>query len=198
MRSKKRSFRRRRAAAKAVVAAIGAEMHNEALKHSLAMGLDEAVRVWDDVAARRQLAGLCDGRRRRRPEDRRRRSGDLRQGKRGCGHGPAHLPDRAQARLDDVELRLEDSGGRLRRRDDQGRAAAGRRQADRHQQAARRDQRDEGHQRAALPVVHRHPQGVEGGHSGLVAGRSGHRRADACTRASRPSRICRRATASSN
>lgn len=33
---------------KSVVAAIGAEMHTEALKHSLAMGLDEAVRVWDD------------------------------------------------------------------------------------------------------------------------------------------------------
>ncbi|MCB9449937.1 MAG: electron transfer flavoprotein subunit beta/FixA family protein [Anaerolineaceae bacterium] len=31
----------------AVVAAIGPEMHNEALKHSLAMGLNEAVRVWD-------------------------------------------------------------------------------------------------------------------------------------------------------
>lgn len=32
---------------KAVVVAIGEEMHNEALKHSLAMGLDEAYRVWD-------------------------------------------------------------------------------------------------------------------------------------------------------
>lgn len=32
---------------KAVVVAIGAEMHNEALKQSLAMGIDEAVRVWD-------------------------------------------------------------------------------------------------------------------------------------------------------
>ncbi len=32
---------------KATVIAIGAEMHNEALKHSLAMGLDEAARVWD-------------------------------------------------------------------------------------------------------------------------------------------------------
>jgi len=32
---------------KATVVAIGPEMHNEALKHSLAMGLDEAVRVWD-------------------------------------------------------------------------------------------------------------------------------------------------------
>ncbi|MCC6802387.1 MAG: electron transfer flavoprotein subunit beta/FixA family protein [Anaerolineae bacterium] len=32
---------------KSVVAAIGPEMHVEALKHSLAMGLDEAVRVWD-------------------------------------------------------------------------------------------------------------------------------------------------------
>ncbi len=30
---------------KAVVVAVGAEMHNEALKHSLAMGLDEAYRV---------------------------------------------------------------------------------------------------------------------------------------------------------
>jgi electron transfer flavoprotein beta subunit len=34
---------------KATVIAIGPEMHNEALKHSLAMGLDEAVRVWDDA-----------------------------------------------------------------------------------------------------------------------------------------------------
>lgn len=32
---------------KAVVIAVGPEMHNEALKHSLAMGLDEAARVWD-------------------------------------------------------------------------------------------------------------------------------------------------------
>jgi electron transfer flavoprotein beta subunit len=32
---------------KSTVLAIGPEMHNEALKHSLAMGLDEAVRVWD-------------------------------------------------------------------------------------------------------------------------------------------------------
>lgn len=32
---------------KATVIAIGPEMHNEALKHSLAMGLDEAARVWD-------------------------------------------------------------------------------------------------------------------------------------------------------
>ena len=35
-------------AAKAVVVAIGTELHNEALKHSLAMGLDEAARVWDE------------------------------------------------------------------------------------------------------------------------------------------------------
>lgn len=34
---------------KAVVVAIGPELHNDALKHSLAMGLDEAVRVWDDA-----------------------------------------------------------------------------------------------------------------------------------------------------
>jgi electron transfer flavoprotein beta subunit len=34
---------------KSVVVAIGSEMHNEALKHSLAMGLDEAARVWDDA-----------------------------------------------------------------------------------------------------------------------------------------------------
>lgn len=33
---------------KATVIAVGPEMHSEALKHSLAMGLDEAVRVWDD------------------------------------------------------------------------------------------------------------------------------------------------------
>jgi len=32
---------------KTTVIAIGPEMHNEALKHSLAMGLDEAARVWD-------------------------------------------------------------------------------------------------------------------------------------------------------
>ena len=32
---------------KAVVIAVGAEMHNEALKTSLAMGVNEAVRVWD-------------------------------------------------------------------------------------------------------------------------------------------------------
>ncbi|MCK6578506.1 MAG: electron transfer flavoprotein subunit beta/FixA family protein [Anaerolineae bacterium] len=34
-------------AGKAVVVAIGGELHNEALKHSLAMGLDEAARVED-------------------------------------------------------------------------------------------------------------------------------------------------------
>ena len=34
---------------KATVIAIGPEMHNEALKHSLAMGMDEAVRVWDSA-----------------------------------------------------------------------------------------------------------------------------------------------------
>lgn len=37
-----------RGAGKSIVVAIGTEMHNEALKHSLAMGLDEAYRVWDD------------------------------------------------------------------------------------------------------------------------------------------------------
>ncbi len=35
------------AGGKSTVIAIGAEMHNEALKHALAMGLDEAIRVWD-------------------------------------------------------------------------------------------------------------------------------------------------------
>lgn len=35
------------AGGKATVVAIGAEMHNDALKHSLAMGMDEAVRVED-------------------------------------------------------------------------------------------------------------------------------------------------------
>ncbi|MEZ4671204.1 MAG: electron transfer flavoprotein subunit beta/FixA family protein [Anaerolineae bacterium] len=35
------------AGGKATVIAIGPEFHNEALKHSLAMGLDEAARVWD-------------------------------------------------------------------------------------------------------------------------------------------------------
>ena len=32
---------------KATVIAVGSEMHNEALKHSLAMGMNEAARVWD-------------------------------------------------------------------------------------------------------------------------------------------------------
>lgn len=35
------------AGGKATVIAVGSEMHNESLKHSLAMGLDEAARVWD-------------------------------------------------------------------------------------------------------------------------------------------------------
>lgn len=35
------------AGGKATVIAIGPEMHNEALKHALAMGVDEAARVWD-------------------------------------------------------------------------------------------------------------------------------------------------------
>ena len=37
------------AGTKAVVVAIGPELHNEALKHSLAMGLDEAARVSDEA-----------------------------------------------------------------------------------------------------------------------------------------------------
>lgn len=37
------------AGGKATVVAIGADMHNEALKHSIAMGLDAAVRVFDDA-----------------------------------------------------------------------------------------------------------------------------------------------------
>ncbi len=37
------------AGGKAAVIAIGAPMHDEALKHSLAMGVDEAYRVWDDA-----------------------------------------------------------------------------------------------------------------------------------------------------
>ncbi len=37
------------AGGKATVIAVGPEMHNESLKHSLAMGLDEAARVWDDA-----------------------------------------------------------------------------------------------------------------------------------------------------
>jgi electron transfer flavoprotein beta subunit len=36
------------AGTKTVVVSIGQELHNEALKHSLAMGLDEAARVWDE------------------------------------------------------------------------------------------------------------------------------------------------------
>lgn len=35
------------AGGKATVIAIGPEQHNDALKHSLAMGVDEAARVWD-------------------------------------------------------------------------------------------------------------------------------------------------------
>jgi electron transfer flavoprotein beta subunit len=35
------------AGGKATVVAIGPEMHNDALKHALAMGMDEAIRVWD-------------------------------------------------------------------------------------------------------------------------------------------------------
>ena len=34
---------------KSTVIAVGPEFHNDALKHSLAMGLDEAVRVWDSA-----------------------------------------------------------------------------------------------------------------------------------------------------
>ncbi|MFQ3565962.1 MAG: electron transfer flavoprotein subunit beta/FixA family protein [Aggregatilineales bacterium] len=37
------------AGGKSTVIAIGPEMHNEALKHSLAMGLDSAIRVWDEA-----------------------------------------------------------------------------------------------------------------------------------------------------
>lgn len=52
------------AAGKATVIAIGAEMHTEALKHSLAMGLDEAVRVYEEGADERdslQYASLAAG-----------------------------------------------------------------------------------------------------------------------------------------
>jgi electron transfer flavoprotein beta subunit len=37
------------AGGKATVVAIGPELHNDALKQGLAMGLDEAARVWDDA-----------------------------------------------------------------------------------------------------------------------------------------------------
>lgn len=37
------------AGGKSTVIAIGPEIHAEALKHSLAMGLDEAFRIWDDA-----------------------------------------------------------------------------------------------------------------------------------------------------
>lgn len=39
------------AGGKATTIAIGPEMHNDALKHSLAMGMDSAVRIWDDALA---------------------------------------------------------------------------------------------------------------------------------------------------
>jgi len=39
------------AGGKTTVIAIGPEMHNDALKHSLAMGLDSAIRIWDDTLA---------------------------------------------------------------------------------------------------------------------------------------------------
>ncbi len=39
------------AGGKSTVIAIGPEMHAEALKHSLAMGLDEAIRIWDEALA---------------------------------------------------------------------------------------------------------------------------------------------------
>jgi electron transfer flavoprotein beta subunit len=37
------------AGGKATVIAVGGELHNDALKHSLAMGLDEAIRIQDDA-----------------------------------------------------------------------------------------------------------------------------------------------------
>jgi electron transfer flavoprotein beta subunit len=40
-------LRAKDAGGKTTVIAIGPEMHNEALKHSLAMGFDQAIRVWD-------------------------------------------------------------------------------------------------------------------------------------------------------
>ncbi|MFN8562440.1 MAG: hypothetical protein U0703_12665 [Anaerolineae bacterium] len=163
---------------KSVVVAIGAEMHGEALKHSLAMGLDEAIRVWDDLLQDADLAGIRDRRRRRRPENRRRESGDLRQESVDVGTDQHIYQIARKLGWTMLSYVSKISGGRLRRRDDQGGAAAGRRQAGRDEQAARRDQRDEGHQRAALPVVHRHPQGVESGHPGVVAGRPRHYRAD--------------------
>ncbi len=39
------------AGGKTTVIAIGPEMHSDALKHSLAMGFDDAARVWDDALA---------------------------------------------------------------------------------------------------------------------------------------------------
>ncbi|MBE0689984.1 MAG: hypothetical protein IH587_07680 [Anaerolineae bacterium] len=41
---------------KATVITIGGEMHNEALKHSLAMGLDEAIRIEDARWMRRRAS----------------------------------------------------------------------------------------------------------------------------------------------
>lgn len=40
-------LRAKDAGGKTTVIAIGPDMHNEALKHSLAMGFDQAIRVWD-------------------------------------------------------------------------------------------------------------------------------------------------------
>lgn len=41
------------------VIAIGPEMHNEALKHSLAMGVKEAVRIWDAALANSDSLGYA-------------------------------------------------------------------------------------------------------------------------------------------
>jgi electron transfer flavoprotein beta subunit len=42
-------LRAKEAGGKTTVIAIGPELHNEALKHSLAMGFDQAIRVWDSA-----------------------------------------------------------------------------------------------------------------------------------------------------
>lgn len=42
-------LRAKDAGGKSTVIALGSEMHNDALKHSLAMGLDEAIRIDDDA-----------------------------------------------------------------------------------------------------------------------------------------------------
>ena len=148
-------------------------IRREALKHALAMGADEAVLVsdpalneLDTVGAARVLAAAIQ------------KIGDADMvvfGRQTLDNGVRshRRTDGTRPRVADAWVgRADQSRGRKRKRGTSHR----RRPAIRQSQVARRAERRPKHRRAALPVVHGHPQSVEGEHPRLVIERPWHRR----------------------